>query len=92
MHRKYSPAIASDSVITGRKFLATRSRFPSARDRLESLVERLRESDDVMDGSFDVTAALVTRVAGKEDEEERTGSDAIARAAAAYDASIEEER
>ena len=82
----------SDSVITGRKFLATRSRFPSARDRLESLVERLRESDDVMDGSFDVTAALVTRVAGKEDEEERTGSDAIAQAAAAYDASIEEER
>jgi hypothetical protein len=38
-----------------------------------------------------VTAALVTRAASRQDEG-RTGSDAIARAAAAYDASIEEEK
>jgi len=82
----------SDSVIAGRKFLATRNRFPGAKDRLEKLVERLRESDEYVNGVFDVTAALVTRVAGGEDEEGRQGSDAVARAAAAYDASIEEEK
>jgi CRP-like cAMP-binding protein len=82
----------SDSVISGRKFLATRSRSPGAKDRLERLVERLRESDEYVNGVFDVTAALVTRVASAEDEDGRKGSDAVARAAAAYDASIEEER
>lgn len=82
----------SDSVIAGRKFLATRSRFPGAKDRLEKLVERLRESDEYVNGVFDVTAALVTCVAGGEDQEGRQGSDAVARAAAAYDASIEEEK
>lgn len=82
----------SDSVIAGRKFLATRSRFPGAKDRLEKLVERLRESDEYVDEVFDVTATLVTRVAGGEDEEGRKGSDAVARAVAAYDASIEEEK
>ncbi|MEX2465478.1 MAG: cyclic nucleotide-binding domain-containing protein [Gemmatimonadota bacterium] len=81
----------SDSVIVGRKFLAAKGKFKSAKDRLDGLVERLRESDGDAGAPLDVTAALVSRVETEEDEG-RTGSDAIARATAAFDATIEEEK
>ncbi len=77
-----------DSLIVGRKFLAAKGKFPGAKERLDGLVERLSGLDAGAEN--DVTAALVTRVTTNEDEG-RTGSDAIARAAAAFDASIEEE-
>lgn len=80
----------SDSVIVGRKFLSAKGKFPGAKERLEALVERLSGADAGVEVEIDVTATLVTRVKTDEDEG-RTGSDAIARAAAAFDASIEEE-
>ncbi|MDZ7781049.1 MAG: cyclic nucleotide-binding domain-containing protein [Gemmatimonadota bacterium] len=78
----------SDSVILGRKFLAEGGTFASARARLDALVARVRESDAGVEGVFDITATLVTR-AGAAEGEDRSGSDVIAKAAAAFDASLD---
>lgn len=72
------------SVIEGRRLLSTGRAFPDAGARLDAVVERVRKAGD---GAADVTAALVTRGGAAKGE----GNDAIARAAAAYDAAMEEE-
>ena len=74
----------SDSVIQGRKFLSAKGRYPSARERLGALVKRVAASDTEADRELEVTAILVGR-AGAEGGSDRTGSDAVARATAAFD-------
>ncbi len=79
----------SDSVIVGRKFLASKGRYPGARERLAKLVERVEESDAGLDGVFEVTAVLVGRTGADAEGSGRSGSDAVARAAAAFDTAEE---
>jgi hypothetical protein len=78
----------SDSVIVGRKFLTTAGTYPSEKARLEALVARVGEGSAALDWIFDVTAVLVARTGSAEDAP--SGSDAIARAAAAFDREEEE--
>lgn len=80
----------SDSVILGRKFLAEGGTFASARERLDGVVARLRESDAGVDGTFDITAALITRTTSAEGEDQE-GADVLARAAAAFNASLDDD-
>jgi len=80
----------SDSVILGRKFLTSSRKFATARERLAALVDRIRESENGNARPLEITAALVTRTAPQE-EPPRSGADAIARAAAAFDEVPEEE-
>jgi len=79
----------SDAVILGRKFLAAGGRDVGAERRIEDLLERVRASAAAVDGGRDVTVALVTR-RGEGSGERPAGSDAIARAAAAFDQTVEE--
>lgn len=81
----------SDSVIVGRKFLASKGRYPGAKERLAKLVERVEESDAGLDGVFEVTAVLVGRTGADAEGSGRSGSDAVARAAAAFDTAVAEE-
>jgi hypothetical protein len=81
----------SDSVIVGRKFLASNGRHSDAKERLVKLVERINESDAGLDGVFEVTAVLVGRTGGDDAGSGRSGSDAVARAAAAFDTAVAEE-
>ena len=80
----------SDSVIQGRKFLAAKGKYPSARERLGALVKRVEESDTAADETLEVTAVLVGRT-GSEEGAGRSGSDAVARAAAAFDSGAGDE-
>jgi CRP-like cAMP-binding protein len=80
----------SDSVIQGRRFLSAKGRYPSARDRLDALVERVAESAGGDDPDLEITAILVGRT-GAEESSERFGADAVARAAAAFDSGSERE-
>ena len=80
----------SDSVIQGRKFLSAKGRYPSARERLGALVKRVAESESGDDAPLEVTAILVGR-AGGEESSGRSGSDAVARAAAAFDSGAGDE-
>ncbi len=77
----------SDSVIQGRKFLSARGRYPSARERLGALVKRVAESGPGDEDALEITAILVGRAGGDEGAG-RSGSDAVARAAAAFDAGV----
>ncbi len=81
----------SDSVIVGRKFLASKGRYPGAKERLAKLAERVDESDAGLDGVFEVTAILVGRTGADDGAGTRSGSDAVARAAAAFDTAVAEE-
>jgi len=80
----------SDSVIVGRKFLTSNRRFATARERLAALIDRIRESGNGNAPPLEITAALVTRTTPQE-APPRSGADAIARAAAAFDEVPEEE-
>lgn len=80
----------SDSVIVGRKFLASGRRHATARERLGALVDRLLESEEADGAPAEITAVLVTRIAPQE-EAPRPGADVIARAAAAFDEDPQEE-
>lgn len=79
----------SDAVIVGRKVLSG-GEHEGAKRALGAIVDRLRDSDAEADGAPEITAALVLR-SGAPEERDNAGHDAIARAAAAYEAGLEEE-
>jgi CRP-like cAMP-binding protein len=68
----------------------TAGEFSGAREALATLLGRIKTSDAGMDGLFDVTAALVSRTEQAGGSVKST-ADAIAQAAAAYEAAIEDE-
>jgi serine phosphatase RsbU (regulator of sigma subunit) len=81
----------SDSVIVGRKFLASKGRYAGPRERLDALVRRVQESAAASGGVFEVTAVFVGRTESAPYSGPRSGSDAVARAAQVFDAATEDE-
>lgn len=80
----------SDAVIVGRRFLAAAGRYRDASARMDALLQQVRDSDAAGGEEVDVTATLVTR-RPRPDDTRPAGSDAIARAAAAFDATLDGE-
>lgn len=68
----------------------TGGEFSGAREALATLIGRIKASDAGLDGIFDVTAALVSRT-DRAPGTVKSTADAIAQAAAAYEAAIEDE-